>query len=112
MKMISSTRTTSTSGVTLISFLMCPAPNPAGSRCRRARRRRARSSRAASSAADTPDAITIAATASLGPALAQDVGDDLRRYVVDVDRDGLDRVGEVVEHHDCRDRHQQTRGGG
>src|SRR5690349_10468021 len=53
-----------------------------------------------------------------GPKLAsatatlQEIIDQLRRGVIHLDVKSLDLVGEIVEHHDGRNRHEQSDGGG
>src|SRR5512141_1932964 len=93
MKMMSSTRTTSTSGVTLMSLLtpLLPmsidtirSPSPRG---------------------------LLAAHGGLGLTFLEEVVDELVGGVVDVDLHVLDAVRQIVEHHDGRDRHEEAEGG-
>src|SRR5579859_6788862 len=105
MKMISSTSTTSTSGVTLISERTPPAPTYPTRRLWILWPRRFFFVGAAD--------VVEGAAMLLGVApLAQHVADQLRRHVVHVDDERLDGVGEVVERHDRRDGDGEADGGG
>src|SRR5690349_17078828 len=108
MKMMSSTSTTSTSGVTLMSERAWPAPTTLFRWVwifgrRRLRGRGAVALTVSSSVKFQPSSVGAMVDLLPRPTFAQDVADELGGDVVHVDDERLDGVGEVVERHDRRD---------